>query len=173
MSSSSWWAPEPVSAAPPRRWPRRASRTAIASSGRLERKDSGVDVARHDPDGRRAGASPDHRTEVGAAVVLRPVGVVDAIVDRPVNWLEGDLFRHARGDDAPGLLPHSSSIPARVLSVIAAHVEGAVDRDRPDPCRRAGRGAVLTKRRDVQIVGIGDLAQFVFRPTGHLRTLLV
>src|SRR5947208_2607823 len=37
---------------------------------------SGIGLARHDLDRRGAGACPDHRAEVRAAFVLRPVGVV-------------------------------------------------------------------------------------------------
>jgi len=29
------------------------------------------------------------------------VRVIDAVVDRPVYWLEGDLLRNAGGDDSP------------------------------------------------------------------------
>jgi hypothetical protein len=90
--------------------------------------------------------------------------VVDKIVDRPVDRLEGNLLRHAGGDDAPGLLPHRGLMPTRVPSVIAARVEGAIDCDGPDPCRRAIGRAVLAERRDVQIVGLGDPPQLLFLP---------
>ena len=39
-------------------------------------------------------------------MVLRPVDIIDAVVDRSVYRLERDLLRHAGGDDPPGLLPH-------------------------------------------------------------------
>src|SRR5438105_2085760 len=42
-----------------------------------------VALSGHDLDGGGAGAGADHRLEVRAAAVLRPVGVVDAVVDRP------------------------------------------------------------------------------------------
>ena len=52
-------------------------------------------------------------------MVLRSVGVVDAVVDRSVYRLERDLLRHAGGDDPPGLLPRRSLVPTRILSVVA------------------------------------------------------
>src|SRR6266851_7774546 len=63
--------------------------------------------------------------------------VVDAVVDRPVYRHEGDILRQASGDDPPRLLSHGGLIPTRALPVVAAHVEGVVDSDGPDPRRRA------------------------------------
>jgi hypothetical protein len=77
-------------------------------------------------------------------MVLRPVGVVDAVVDRSVHRLKGDLLRHGGGDDPPGLLPHRGLVPTVILPVVAAHVEGAIDRDGPNPRRGAVRLSVLT-----------------------------
>jgi len=48
---------------------------------------SGIDITRHDFDGGRAGARADHRLEVRAFVVLRAVGLIDAIIDRPVDGM--------------------------------------------------------------------------------------
>src|SRR5271168_553171 len=93
-----------------------------------------------------AGARADHRAEVRAAMILHPVGVVDAVINDAVDRLEGDLFGHAGGDDPPRLLPPRGLIPARLLPVIAAHVEGVVDRDGPDPCRSAVCHLVLAER---------------------------
>src|SRR5262249_38661669 len=83
---------------------------------------SGIDVVRHDFDRGGASACADHRAEVRAAAVLGPVGIVDEIVDRPVDRLEGDLLRPAGGDDPSGLLAYRGLVPTRILPVIAAHV---------------------------------------------------
>src|SRR4051794_13022678 len=61
-------------------------------------------VSRHDLDCRGAGACADHGAEVRAAVVLRPVGVIDPVVDRPVHGLESDFLRQTRGGDPTRLL---------------------------------------------------------------------
>jgi S-adenosyl-L-methionine hydrolase (adenosine-forming) len=45
------------------------------------------------------------------------------------------------------------------LSVVAAHIEVAADRHRPDPCRRAGRDAILPEWRDVKIIGLDGLVE--------------
>ena len=119
-------------------------------------------LARHGLDRRGAGAFADHRLEVRAAMVFRPVGVVDAVIDRSIDRLKGDLFRHAGGDDPPRLLPHCGLVPARALPVVAAHIEGVVDGDGPDPGRSAVGHTVFAERCDVQVIGLGDLAKFVF-----------
>ena len=103
-------------------------------------------IARHDLDRREPGACADHRAEVRAAAVLRPVGVVNEVVDRPIDRLEGDFLRHAGGSDPPRLLPHRGLVPSRVLPVIGAHVEGVADRNGPNPRRGAVRHPVLTER---------------------------
>jgi hypothetical protein len=103
-------------------------------------------LARHDFDCRGAGPRVDHRAEVWAVMVLRPVGVVDAAVDRSVHRLEGDLLRHPGGDYPSGRLPHRGLIPTRILPVLAAHVEGVVDRDGPNPRRGAIRNPIFTER---------------------------
>ena len=100
-------------------------------------------------------------------MVLRPVGVVDEVVDWPVDRLEGDFPRYAGGSDPPRLLPHRGLVPTRILPVVAAHVEGVIDRDGPNPRRGAVRHPVLTERCDVQVIGLSDFVQFVFRPCGH------
>ncbi len=88
-------------------------------------------------------------------------------MDRSIDRLKGDLLRHAGGDDPARLLPHRGLIPARALPVVAAHVEGVIDRDGPDPRRGAVRHSVLAERCDVQVIGFSDLAKFFFRPHGH------
>src|SRR5260221_14107800 len=100
-------------------------------------------------------------------MVLRSVGVVDAVVDRSVHRIEGDLLRHAGSDDPPRLLPRCGLVPTRVLPVVAAHVEGVVDRDGPNPRRGAVRPPVRTERCDVQVICLSDLAQLVFWPCDH------
>ena len=77
-------------------------------------------LARHDLDCRRAGTCADHRAEIRAAMVLRPVGIVDEFVDRAVDRLEGDFLRHAGSSDPPRFLPHRGLVPARVLPVVCA-----------------------------------------------------
>jgi hypothetical protein len=66
---------------------------------------AGIGLARHDFDCRGAGACADHRLEIRAAVVLRPVGVIDEVVDRTADGLERDLLRHAGGSDPARRLP--------------------------------------------------------------------
>ena len=100
-------------------------------------------------------------------MILRSIGVVDALIDRPIYRFECDRLRQAGGGDLPRLLLYCGLVPTRLLSVVSAHVEGVVDRDGPDPRRGAVRYPVLTERRDVQVIGLGDLAQFVFQPCGH------
>ena len=51
---------------------------------------SGIGLTRHDLDRGGAGGRPDHRARVRLAAVLRPVGVVDTVVDRAVGRLEDD-----------------------------------------------------------------------------------
>jgi hypothetical protein len=46
-------------------------------------------------------------------MVLRPVSVIDPVVDRSVHRLEGDLLGHADGDDPPRLLPDCGLVPTR------------------------------------------------------------
>ena len=102
-----------------------------------------------------------------ATIVLRPVGTVDEVVDRPFDRLEGDFLRNAGDYDPPYLLPHRSSIPTRGSPVVGPHVESVVDRNGPNSRRGAVCYAVLPQRRNVQIIGLSDLAQFVFLPCGH------
>jgi hypothetical protein len=79
-------------------------------------------------------------------VVFRAVGVVDEVIDRPIDRFEDDFFCHSGGDDPPGLLPDRGPIPTRVLPIVAAYEEGLVDRDGPNPRRCAVRHAILTER---------------------------
>src|SRR5260370_40957084 len=70
------------------------------------------------------------------------------------------------GDPAT-LLLHRGFVPTRSRAVISAHIKRIVYNDRPDPGGRAVRHPILSERRDVQIVGIGDLFQFVLSPRTH------
>ena len=91
-------------------------------------------------------------------MVPRAVGVVDEVVDRAVDALERDFLCHAGDSDPSRLLPHRGLIPARSLATVGAHVERVVHRDGPNPGRGAIRDAVLTERRNVQVIGFSDLA---------------
>src|SRR5438067_1828038 len=53
-------------------------------------------------------------------------------------------------------------VPTRLLSVVAAHVNGAIDRNGPNSRRRAVGHSVITKRCNMQVIRLDDLAQFVF-----------
>src|SRR4051812_147550 len=86
------------------------SRTNLMSSSRWPDL-SGTGLTRHDLDRGGAGGRPDHRAQVRVAAVLRPVGVVDTVVDRAVDRLEGDFLRHAGRGDPPRLLPHRGPVP--------------------------------------------------------------
>src|SRR5579875_89848 len=124
-----------------------------------------LSLARHDLDGR--GASANHGAEIRAAFVLLPIRIVDTVVDRPVDRLEGDFSRHAGGSDPPRLLSHRSLVPAGFLPVVCPHVECIIDHDRPDPSRGAIGLAVLAEWRNVQVIGFSDPAEFVFRPRSY------
>src|SRR6266851_7623868 len=88
-----------------------------------------------------AGARADHRAEKLAAFVLCAVGFVDKVVDRLSDLLsdlridcrEFHFLRHTGGGDSACLLPHCSLVPARLLPVVAAYVEGVADCDGPNP----------------------------------------
>ena len=56
------------------------------------------------------------------AAILRPVRVVDSVVDRTADRLEDDFFRHTGRTNATGLLRQSRLIPTRLLTVVAADV---------------------------------------------------
>jgi hypothetical protein len=81
-------------------------------------------LLRRDLHGRRPCTRTDHRAEVFAVTVLRPIGVIDTVVDRAFHHFESYFFRHPCRGDPPRFLPHGSPIPARVLPVIRADVEG-------------------------------------------------
>src|SRR5882762_6663536 len=134
--------------------------------------DLGTDATRRDFDRGRAGARADHRLQVRAFVVLRAVCVIDAVIDRPVDGLEGDLLRAAGNGDPPCLLQRGGFVPPGVLPVVRTHVECTVDHDGPDPGRGAVGNPILAERRNVQVVGLGDLAQFVSRPSFHCKSFL-
>src|SRR6516164_1827792 len=75
--------------------------------------------------------------------------------------------------DPATLLLHRGFVPTRSRAVISAHIKRVVYKDRPDPGGRAVRHPILSERRDVQIVSVGDLLQFVLSPRTHSSDLLV
>lgn len=97
--------------------------TAKRSRDALRR--SVVCIARPDLDRRSTSAGSDHRAEIWAAVVLRPVGVVDEVVGRPIGGLKCDFLRHFGGNNPPSSLAHGGLVPARVQPVIGAHVRAS------------------------------------------------
>src|SRR5205823_10603864 len=117
--------------------------------------------ARHDPDRGGARAGANHRLQISAAAVLGPIGIIDPIVDGTLDRFEGDFLRHAGGGDPPRLLAHRGLAPTRLPPIVAADVEGVVDRDGPDPRWSAVSHAILAERRDVQVIGLGDLTQYL------------
>ena len=50
------------------------------------------------------GARADHRAEVGAATIFRPVRIVDAVVDGSFDRRERDFLGQTGGDDPSRLL---------------------------------------------------------------------
>ena len=66
---------------------------------------------RHHLDGRGAGRFADHRFEVRASLVLRAVGVVDAVTHRSFDWCKGNFLRDARSSDSTRLLLNRGSVP--------------------------------------------------------------
>src|SRR5437667_4503029 len=105
-------------------------------------------LARQDLDRGCARACTDHRREIWTAFVLSSVRVVYAVIDGSVDRLERDFFRHASRVDPTSLFPYCRLVPTRLLPVVTAHVEFIINDDRPNPCRRAVRLPVLSKRRD-------------------------
>ena len=51
-----------------------------------------------------------------------PVRLIDSVVDRTVDRLEDDVFRHTGRTNAAGSLRQSRLIPTRLLTVVAADV---------------------------------------------------
>ena len=118
-------------------------------------------LARRNLDCCRAGAGADHGAQVRAALVFRPVGVVDEVVDR-LDRLERDFLRQAGGSDPPRLLPHRGPVPRRVLPVVRTHIESVVDRYGPNPRWGAIRLPVLTERWDVQVIGLSNARCYAY-----------
>ena len=132
-----------------------------------DEKENAFGLARNDLDRRSTGAScrssasryglfhtwPDKRRRSRSPIR-------SSAVDR----LEADLLRYAGDSDPARPLPHRCLVPTRILSVVAAHVKPAIDHDRPYPRRGSVRLPVLAERRDVQVIRLSDLAQFIFRP---------
>src|SRR5262245_50280550 len=56
-------------------------------------------LARDNLDCRRAGVCTNHWFQIGAALVLCPVGVVDTIIDRAPGRLERDMLRDSGSSD--------------------------------------------------------------------------
>ena len=133
----------------------------------LDRRSSGLRFARHNPHRGRACSSADHWTQVRATTVLRSVRFVDAVAGGAVDRLEGNVLCHPGGDDSPRLLLNGRLIPTGLLPVVSTHVEGVINYDGPNPCRRAVRLTVFAKWRNVQVIGLCDLAQFLIRPCFH------
>src|SRR6516164_3444974 len=106
----------------------------------------------------------DHRSQIGVAAVLPTVSLVDPVVERAVDWREYDVLGHARCGDPSRLLPQRGLVPARVLAIVGANEKLAVDRDGPDPGRRAVGDTIITQGSDVKIVGLGDLHQLIPLP---------
>ena len=100
----------------------------------------------HDFHGGGACSCADHRFQVRTRAVLGPIGRINAIVDRTINGFKNDLLSHARRVDSADPLMHCCLMPAGLHSVVATHIEVTVNRNRPDPSRRAVRMAVVTKR---------------------------
>jgi hypothetical protein len=78
---------------------------------------------RRDPDGRGTGPGADHRAEIRTAPVLRPVGVVDCVIDRFVDRFESHVLRHAGDCDPARLLARRGLIPTGVPPVVGTDVE--------------------------------------------------
>jgi hypothetical protein len=95
-------------------------------------------------------------------------GRKDYCIATTFHRLEAHFFRQAGGDNPACFLVKRRLIPARFRSVVAAHVERITARDGPDPRLRAIGFAVLTERRDMQVVRFGDFPQFLFRPFSYL-----
>src|SRR3954471_22620965 len=119
---------------------------------------------RQDAHGCRPSAGTDHRVQVRTVRILRPIGVVDAIVHRAVKRFEHDGLCHTSRSNSAGLLSNGRLIPAGLLAVVAPNVQPVIDDNGPDPGRRPVGHAVLAERRDVQIVRFRDPAQFLGFP---------
>src|SRR5690242_10923621 len=115
-----------------------------------------IRLAWHDLDCCGASACADHRLEIWAAMVLRPVRVVDEIVNRPVDRLEGDFLGYVSSSNPPCFLAHCGLVPTGLLPVVRAHVELVTDNDGPNPRWRPVGHTVLTERRYVHVIGLGN-----------------
>src|SRR3954463_10441897 len=59
----------------------------------LPRNSGGLSrLPRHDLDGGGASTCADHRAQIRAASVFRSIGLIDAVVDRPIDRFEVLLF---------------------------------------------------------------------------------
>src|SRR5215469_1934119 len=106
----------------------------------------GFALTRGDLHGCSAGPCSDHRGEVGTALVLRTVSVVDPIIDGSVDGFKVNLFGDACGRDAARLLTQSGLIPSGLLSVVGAHVECVIEDHRPNPSGSAIGFSVVAER---------------------------
>src|SRR5215213_2547881 len=91
-------------------------------------------------------ARADRRAQIRAAAVFRPVGLIDAVVDRPADRLESDFPCHPRGRDPARPLPERRLTPARVAPVVGTHIKAVVNRDGPNPGWSAVRHPVLAEQ---------------------------
>src|SRR6266516_3971541 len=90
----------------------------------------------------------------GTPTWIWSVAVDDALYVRGYNG------QKSRWYNPPGLLPDGRLIPARLLPVVAPHVKSVVDCHGPNPRRRAV-GHAIVPGRYVQVISLGDFAQFV------------
>src|SRR5437667_9155693 len=86
----------------------------------------------------------------------------------PLTGAKLTFLRDASRFDPPRFLSKGGLVPTRILPVVTAHVEPIVDHDRPYPCGRAVRYAILAERRDMQIVRLRDPPQFLLCPVAHI-----
>jgi len=80
-----------------------------------------------------------HRFEIRAALVLRCIGFIDASLIAPSTCSKLTSFVHAGGSDPSCLLLDGGLVPARFLSVVAAHVQCVINHNGPNPCGGAVR----------------------------------
>ena len=103
--------------------------------------------------GDRGGARAvgDHRIEAWTAAILRVLGIVNSLIDRPVGRLEAHFLRHSDGNDPPRFLSHGGVAPTGALSVVGARMEDITCHDGPNLHRHAIRSLRVAQRRDMQI----------------------
>jgi len=70
----------------------------------------------------------------------------------------------------PAFCRSAASYQREFHPLLRPHVEGVFNGDGPNPSGRAVRHPILTERGDMQVIGLSDLAQFVFWPRAHRGT---